>query len=61
MKILKETTRLNSKVVMFSKATASQSTFRLIFRSEVNSKRDVFVNQDTGSVVFRDSIRRKFF
>lgn len=61
MNALNQTTRLNSKIVMFSKATSEQSSFRLLFKSEFGMKKDVFINQNTGNIVFRDSIRRKFF
>ena len=61
MNTLDQTTRLNSKIVMFSKATSEQVSFRLLFKSELNMEKDVFINQNTGRVVFRGSIRRWFF
>ena len=61
MNTLDQTTRLNSKIVMFSKATSEQVSFRLLFKSELNMEKDVFINQNTGRVVFRGSIRRRFF
>lgn len=61
MNTIKTAQRVGSTTLMFSKATSLQTSFRLVLRSELNSNKDLFINQSTGKAVERDSIRRKFF
>jgi len=37
-----------------------ETTFKIVFQSEVGIKNSVWLNRSTGSVVYMDSIRRRY-
>ena len=43
-----------------SLSTGVETTFKIVFQSEVGAKNSVWLNRSTGSVVYMDSIRRRY-
>jgi len=51
---------LGKTVQVVSKRTGIQVSVRLIYRSSIDPKKDVFVLNGSASVVYRDSLRRNY-
>ena len=55
-----ETAKLNRIRNVMSKKTGLMYTVKMVRRSDVSPKMDVFLIRETGNYVWRDSIRRNY-